>query len=212
MSQSWSWLGELLFPSLSQVEVVGVEASGAVVRVAARVAAPGASCPDCGAWSERVHGSYLRYPSDLPSCGRPVTVALRVRRFACPAPACRRRTFAEQIDGLTRRHGQVTERQRSSVAGLGPALAGRAGARMAALLGIRASRSTLLRRVMELPDRRRGPGGGRGRRLRAAQGPDLRHGDHERGHPQGLGPAARAGRGHARPVARRAPADRGDRT
>ncbi|MEE1782394.1 ISL3 family transposase [Streptomyces sp. SP17BM10] len=152
MSQSWSWFGELLFPSLPQVEVAGVEASGAVVRIAARVAAPGASCPDCGAWSERAHGSYLRYPSDLPSCGQPVTVALRVRRFACPDPVCRRRTFVEQVDGLTRRHGQVTERQRSSVAGLGLALAGRAGARMAALLGIRASRSTLLRRVMELPD------------------------------------------------------------
>ncbi|MFB7476078.1 transposase family protein [Kitasatospora sp. NPDC056184] len=98
------------------------------MRIAARVAAPGASCPDCGTWSERVHGSYLRSPSGLPSYGRPVTVALRVRRFACPAPAWRRRTFVEQVDGLTRRHGQVTERQRSSVAGLGLAPAGRAGA------------------------------------------------------------------------------------
>ncbi|MDH6127448.1 transposase [Kitasatospora sp. GP82] len=132
--------------------MVGVEVSGAVVRVEARVAAPGASCPCCGEWSKRVHGSYLRYPSDLPSCGRPVVLALRVRRFTCPDASCPRRTFAEQVVGLTRRHGQVTERQRKSVADLGLALAGRAGARMAALLGIRASRSTLLRRVMELPD------------------------------------------------------------
>ncbi|WP_042424390.1 ISL3 family transposase [Streptacidiphilus anmyonensis] len=152
MSQSWSWLGELLFPSLPQVEVVGVEVSGPVARIEARVVVSGAVCPDCGTLSERVHGSYLRYPSDLPSCGRPVTVALRVRRFACRAPVCRRRTFVEQVEGLTRRHGQVTERQRVSVSGLGLALAGRAGARMATLLGIRASRSTLLRRVMELPD------------------------------------------------------------
>ncbi|MFJ9774382.1 transposase family protein [Kitasatospora sp. NPDC101157] len=212
MSQSWSWFGELLFPSLPQVEVVGVEASGSVVRIAARAAAPDASCPDCGAWSERVHGSYLRYPSDLPSCGRPVTVVLRVRRFACHALVCRRRTFVEQVDGLTRRHGQVTERQRSSVAGLGLAPAGRAGARMAELLGIRASRSTLLRRVTELPD----PAVG----APVAVGVDdfaLRKGhtygdsDHERDHPRGPGPAARARRGHARPVARRTPADRGDR-
>ncbi|MFB6579447.1 ISL3 family transposase [Streptomyces sp. NPDC056402] len=126
--------------------------SGLVVRVEARLATSGAVCPGCGVWSERVHGSYLRYPSDLPSCGRPVVVSLRVRRFTCGQVACPRRTFVEQADGLTRRNGQVTERQRASAAGLGLALAGRAGARMAALLGIRASRSTLLRRVMDLPD------------------------------------------------------------
>ncbi len=96
MSQSWSWLGELLFPSLPPAEVFGAEASGAVVRIAARVAAPGASCPDCGTWSERVHGSYLRYPSDLPSCGRPVTAALRVHRFACQALVCQGRRFRQR--------------------------------------------------------------------------------------------------------------------
>ncbi|MEU3558554.1 ISL3 family transposase [Kitasatospora sp. NPDC006786] len=134
------------------MEVVRAEASGPVVRVEARLAAPGAVCPSCGVWSERVHGSYLRYPSDLPSCGRPVVLALRVRRFVCRQASCPRRTFVEQAQGLTRRNGQVTERQRASAAGLGLALAGRAGSRMAALLGIRASRSTLLRRVMDLPD------------------------------------------------------------
>ncbi|MFE5301893.1 ISL3 family transposase [Streptomyces sp. NPDC056632] len=152
MSQSWSWIGELLFPSLPQVEVVCVETSGPVVRVEARLTESGAACPSCGRWSQRVHGSYLRYPSDLPSCGRPVVVSLRVRRFTCAQTSCPRRTFVEQADGLTRRNGQVTERQRASVADLGLALAGRAGARMAALLGIRASRNTLLRRVMDLPD------------------------------------------------------------
>ncbi|WP_245727788.1 ISL3 family transposase [Streptomyces vietnamensis] len=142
----------MLFPSLPQVEIVHFKASGPVVRVEARLTTLGAACPSCGAWSERVHGSYLRYPSDLPSCGRPVVVSLRVRRFICGQASCPRRTFVEQAQGLTRRNGQVTERQRASVACLGLALAGRAGARIAALLGIRASRSTLLRRVMDLPD------------------------------------------------------------
>ncbi|MGW2207318.1 transposase family protein [Streptomyces sp. NPDC001774] len=118
MSQSWSWLGELLFPSRPQTEVVHAEAPGLVVRVEARLATAGAVCPGCGAFSERVHGSCLRYPSDLPSCGGPVVVSLRVRRFACGQGACPRRTFVEQADGLTRRNGQVTERQRASVAGL----------------------------------------------------------------------------------------------
>ncbi|MGW1616622.1 ISL3 family transposase [Streptomyces sp. NPDC002285] len=129
-----------------------VDASGPVVGVEVRSLREGAPCPSCGAFSDRVHGSYLRYPSDLPSCGRPVVLTLRVRRFTCPVPSCPRKTFVEQITGLTRRHGQVTERQRSGATGLGLALAGRAGARMASLLGIRASRSTLLRRVMDVPD------------------------------------------------------------
>ncbi|AUY54580.1 transposase [Streptomyces sp. CB01881] len=118
----------------------------------ARSTANDAECPGCGAWSSRVHGSYLRFPADLPSSGRRVVLALRVRRFACPDRSCPRRTFVEQIEGLTRRHGQSTERLRSSVAAVGLALAGRAGERMVQLLGLRGSRSTLLRRVMELPD------------------------------------------------------------
>ncbi|MFF2655549.1 hypothetical protein [Streptomyces sp. NPDC058045] len=42
----------------------------------------------------------------------------------------------EQISGLTRRYGQRTERLRSTLASLGLALAGRAGARLAAVLGV----------------------------------------------------------------------------
>ncbi|WP_052070480.1 ISL3 family transposase [Streptacidiphilus albus] len=153
MTQSWSLIRELLFPALSAVAVVCIEAGSPVVRVQAGATSAGAVCPGCGAWSERVHGSYLRVPADLPTAGRQIVLALRVRRFACPDGTCPRRTFVEQINGLTRRHGQSTERLRSAVAELGLALAGRAGARMAALLGIGGSRSTLLRRVMELPDR-----------------------------------------------------------
>ncbi|MFI0986367.1 ISL3 family transposase [Streptomyces exfoliatus] len=134
------------------MEVIRVEAGTPVVRVEVQTTADGVCCPGCGAWSERVHGSYLRFPADLPSVGRRVVLALRVRRFVCLDRACPRRTFVEQVEGLTRRHGQSTERLRSAIAGLGLALAGRAGERMAALLGIRGSRSTLLRRVMELPD------------------------------------------------------------
>ncbi|MFE7530765.1 ISL3 family transposase [Kitasatospora sp. NPDC057542] len=118
----------------------------------ARSTTDGARCPGCGTWSSRVHGSYLRFPADLPSAGRRVVLALRVRRLACFARSCPRRTFVEQVDGLTRRHGQSTERLRSAVAAVGLALAGRAGERMVRLLGLRGSRSTLLRRVMELPD------------------------------------------------------------
>ncbi|WP_425424194.1 transposase [Streptomyces chattanoogensis] len=106
----------------------------------------------CGAWSNRVHGSYLRFPADLPSAGRCVVLALQVRRFACTATSCKRRTFAEQIPGLTRRYSRRTERLRSALAEVGLALAGRAGARIADVFGISVSRGTVLRLVDGLPE------------------------------------------------------------
>ncbi|WP_405834424.1 transposase family protein [Streptomyces sp. NBC_01176] len=77
----------------------------AKVRVGVRCTAAGASCPRCGAWSAQVHGSYPRFPADVPSAGRSVVLQLRVRRFTCRNAECGRRTFVEQIRGLTRRHG-----------------------------------------------------------------------------------------------------------
>ncbi|WP_432067154.1 ISL3 family transposase [Streptomyces sp. C10-9-1] len=50
------------------------------------------------------------------------------------------------------RHGRVTERLRRAMGEIGLALAGRAGARLAQGMGIPTSRTTLLRRVMDLPD------------------------------------------------------------
>nr|WP_239475459.1 ISL3 family transposase [Streptomyces sp. CS131] len=113
---------------------------------------PGAVCPGCGSWSRRIHSSYLWFPADVPSGGRRVALCLRVRRFLCPVIACGRRIFAEQLQGLTRRYGRRTERLRSTLASVGLALAGRAGARMASVFGVSVSRSTVLRLVKALPD------------------------------------------------------------
>ncbi|MCZ0991795.1 ISL3 family transposase [Streptomyces diastatochromogenes] len=147
-----SRLQELLFPSVAAVAVVAVRADGETIRIEARCTLTGAACPDCGQWTERVHSSYLRFPADLPTAGRRAELALRVRRFLCAATACGRRTFVEQVAGLTRRHGRVTERLRQAMGAIGLALAGRAGARLAQLMGIITSRTTLLRWVMDLPD------------------------------------------------------------
>ncbi|WP_256215569.1 transposase [Streptomyces sp. Ag109_O5-10] len=53
---------------------------------------------------------------------------------------------------MTRRHGQRTERLRATLAAVGLALAGRAGARIARVLGVSVSRSTVLRLVDALPE------------------------------------------------------------
>ncbi|WP_371100722.1 hypothetical protein [Streptomyces sp. PU_AKi4] len=43
-----------------------------------------------------MHGSYLRFPRDLPTSGKLVVMSSRVRRFVCAERSCPRRTFAEQ--------------------------------------------------------------------------------------------------------------------
>ncbi|KIZ17375.1 ISL3 family transposase [Streptomyces natalensis] len=145
-------LEELLFPSIADVAVLSVDVNNETVRIEACCTAVGAVCPGCGDRSSRVHGSYLRFPADSPSAGRRVVLCLEVRRFMCGNPSCDRRTFVEQVSGLTRRFGRWTEGLRSTLAAVGLALAGRAGARMAGVFGVSVSRSTVLRMVSALPE------------------------------------------------------------
>lgn len=56
------------------------------------------------------------------------------------------------MSGLTQRHSRWTERLRSTLAAVGLALAGRAGARMARVFGVSVSRSAVLRLLDALPD------------------------------------------------------------
>ncbi|MFI0710511.1 ISL3 family transposase [Streptomyces inhibens] len=145
-------LQELLFPSIADVSVLSVDVDNEAIRIKACSTASGSACPDCGTWSSRVHSSYLRFPADVPSAGLRVVLCLRVRRFVCPVSSCGRRTFVEQVLGLTRRYGRWTERLRSTLAAVGFALAGRAGARMAGAIGVSVSRSTVLRLIKALPE------------------------------------------------------------
>ncbi|MEV4517167.1 ISL3 family transposase [Dactylosporangium sp. NPDC049525] len=61
-------------------------------------------------------------------------------------------TFTEQVDGLTCRWSRVSEGLRQMLTTIGLALAGRAGARLAAKLGMPASRHRLIRLVRAVPD------------------------------------------------------------
>lgn len=145
-------LCELLFPHLAGLCVEQVRAAGEGVVMQARSRAAGAACPACGAWSSRVHSAYVRTVADGPAGGRPVVIRLTVRRFLCRNPACRRVTFAEQAAGLTGRYLRRSLPLLGLLAQVGLALAGRAGARLAAVLGVAAHRSTLLRLVAALPE------------------------------------------------------------
>ncbi|MER6633782.1 transposase family protein [Streptomyces sp. NPDC000987] len=67
-----------------------------------------AACPGCGGRSSRVHCYYQRCLADRPVAGRQVRLDLRARRLVCGNDSCGRRTFAEQIPDLTRRHARRT--------------------------------------------------------------------------------------------------------
>jgi transposase len=95
----------------------------------ARPRAPEAACPKCGTVSGRAgpgHSGYSRRLADAAIGGRQVEILLAVGRFFCPAPGCRRRTFAEQVDGLTVRYARKTSLLAGVLGSIAVALAGRA--------------------------------------------------------------------------------------
>ncbi|MFC5821334.1 transposase family protein [Nonomuraea harbinensis] len=141
----------LFCPALREMDVLNVEDLGDTMLIAARTVASEAPCPKCGLPSTRVHSRYRRTVWDLATGGRAVKVELEVRRF-CGEPSCDREIFAEQVGGLTRRHARRSTALRTLLTSIAIALAGRAGARMAYLVGVPASPSTLLRTLRALPD------------------------------------------------------------
>jgi transposase len=134
------------------VVIEQAERGPAGVVIATSVATATAVCPGCGGTATRVHGRYQRVLRDAPAAGVPVLIRLTVRRFICQSPACPRRTFAEQVPGLTRPHARYSPPLQAALTAIAVALAGRAGARLATALGMSAGRDTLLNLLRALPD------------------------------------------------------------
>ena len=84
--------------------------------------------------------------------GRPVLIRLGMRRFLCQNAACKKVTFAGQADGLTARYQRWSVPLAGLLSQVALELAGRAGTRLAAALGVAVHRSTLLRLVIDLPE------------------------------------------------------------
>jgi transposase len=99
-----------------------------------------------------VHSGYVRRVADGPVAGRPVVIRLAVRRFFCGDPACPVVTFAEQVEGVTGRYQRRSLPLLGLLGQVGLALAGRAGAGLAAVMGVTVHRTTLLRLVRALPE------------------------------------------------------------
>ena len=139
-------------PHLKDVQVEAVTVADDEVLVRAKTRGVEASCRACGVPSGRVHSRYRRQLRDLACAGRPVQVELEVRRFFCVNGSCESETFAEQVPGLTQWHQHRTPLLRGLLETVALALAGRAGSRLAAALGVTASKDTLIRLIRALPD------------------------------------------------------------
>ncbi|MET8413768.1 transposase family protein [Streptomyces sp. NPDC005195] len=140
-------LGRLL-PHLAGVVVESIECTAGTVTFCAHSAIPTARCPGCGVVSWRVHGRYARQFADAPVGGTLVVIELVVRRFKCLNPCCPAVTFAEQIEGLTSPHARYTPLLRTLLT----AIAACPGARLAAVLSIRAGKDKLLDLLRRLPE------------------------------------------------------------
>ena len=110
-----------------------------------------AACSLCGRWSRRVHSRRVRKLADLPLGGRAVQLLVRVRRFRCGNPGCRRRIFLERFPKLADAGARRTHAERAALTEVGFALGGSAGERLAGRLGLSGSRATILRLVHAAP-------------------------------------------------------------
>jgi transposase len=130
-----------------QLHVEELSFDGHSVTVHASTINPVAKCPCCGHPSRRIHGCYTRTLTDLPWCGTPVRLRVRVHKFFCDEPACERKIFAKRLDEVARVYARSTDRQREALEWIAFALGGEAGARLARELGLLVSPDTLLNRI-----------------------------------------------------------------
>lgn len=87
----------------------------------------------------------------LTLAGRPLHIALSVRRLYCENTTCPKMTFAEQVPGPTVRYQRRTPQLQHLVEDVGVVLAGRGGSRMLRILNIRLSRVAVLSQLMRVP-------------------------------------------------------------
>lgn len=143
-------LKDVLFPGLDVVVQQAVFADDRMIIDATGCGPPGA-CPQCQHPGVRVHSRYWRHIAGLPVVGARLIVRLRVRRFFCDQDGCRRRTFVEQVAGLTEPRRRSSPAARSTMRAVAVELGGRPGQRLCARLGVHGRRTALLGQLAAQP-------------------------------------------------------------
>ncbi|MER7205330.1 ISL3 family transposase [Streptomyces sp. NPDC000188] len=142
-------LEDVLFPEIDvRLERVSVTAEVLFVEVAA--CGPRPRCPDCRFLARRVHSTYERGLAERPLAGQKLAIRLRVRRFFCDRRSCPRKTFVEQVTGLSERYRRSSLGLKQWLRAVAVELGGRAGERLCRRLHFAAGRSRLLE-LLEAP-------------------------------------------------------------
>jgi transposase len=141
----------LLLPQLRPVVVESISVVDGMLVLAARTRDSPAACAGCGRDSAWEHSRYRRQVADEAVGGRPVRVDLMVRRLYCENPDCPKRTFVEQVAGLTARYQRRSPALQKVVDAAAIALAGQAGARLLSCLHMMLSGATVLSCLMRIP-------------------------------------------------------------
>lgn len=139
------------FPDVD-VRLEAVEFTAEVLVVAAVACGPPPKCPGCRARARRVHSCYERSLAERPLSRRKLLVRLRVRRFFCDRAACGRRTFVEQVGGLSERYRRSSVGLKAWLRQVAIELGGLAGERLCRSLNLVAGRTRLLE-LLDPPDR-----------------------------------------------------------
>lgn len=137
----------LLCPAPAELHVEHVTVNGAVITVVARTCRPTVPCPACGQLTRRVHGWYVRTLADLPREGHRVRLRAHVRKWCCDTADCPRRIFVERLPRTAALYAHRTRRAAAALEVIGFALGGRAGAALAAALGLTAGRAAIRARL-----------------------------------------------------------------
>src|SRR5437764_3624668 len=140
----------LALPEGMQIEQIQITENGLVIQIAATT--PTSCCPLCSQPSSSIHCHSRRTLRDAPCVGQRVQLRLTVRKFTCRNPYCERKVFAERLPDFVEPWARTTLRFCQQITSIGLATCGKGGARLAARLGIRTTRQTILRRIMDLPD------------------------------------------------------------
>lgn len=150
MVVEWDDIERTVSPHLDMEWAERVWSRGGVVHIAARARELTVACPDCGRGSTRVHSRYCRTLAGAAVGGRPVLIRLSVRRLFCDAPACARRTFAEQVERLSVRYQRRSALLQHLLKMAGVLLADRGGTRLLQILKAPLSRTSVLFQLMRM--------------------------------------------------------------
>ncbi|MEW2175221.1 ISL3 family transposase [Streptomyces sp. NPDC005406] len=146
----------MLFPEID-VRLERVYFTAEAVIAVAVACGPAPQCPGCRDLARRVHSSYERSLAERPLTGKKLQVRLRVRRFFCDRSSCRRRTFVEQVSGLSERYRRSSLGLKKWLHAVAVELGGRPGERLCRKMSLAAGRSRLLELLESPPVPERAP-------------------------------------------------------